>query len=633
MGGRRLAKLSPWRSLYRNPKSLAVQTNLPFFIRCLTWTLPCLLGAGLNAAPLAWFPGPSLGSARSDAATVIASDGGNLLIAGDSPQVQELLATSQYWNYGVAFYGTQIGAGAVGGGEMILVYGGTNGTTSVNTVTGYSASDGTSALAPMKVARSYLGYARDRSGDAYAIGGLSSNRAALASAERYNGDANAWTAIASLPSPRYKFPAVFDGSTSIYVFGGLTSATSRTESATVLRYTVSTNKWSTVASMPKAVAGSVAAMGADGQIYVVGGLSGGVTTNVVQVYNPKANSWAVSTPLPEALSASSMGVDSLGRLIVMGGRDAKGNDSADVWRSQELGTPDSVPVFATYPATSATYLAPYVSAISATGNPQPTYQLVSGPAGMTVDSYSGAITWTPQANQIGANPATLRASNYAGHVDWSFTITVPNPPPTPPTNLAVVSVTDNSVTLSWDPESAAVGPATYRAYLRHSIHSPRGSGGSVWYTQIGGSTTVPTLTITGLAPGLSQAYYIVATASGGTTAYGPAIVATTTAPQGPASLTQTGLTSTTVTLSWSPSPGPAQNAAYSAVTSYTIMERKVSVSPPVDVPTVTNITGTSATITGLTPGGSHLWWVSGVDAAGNGSPLGYLYLSITNPSP
>ena len=66
-----------------------------------------------------------------------------------------------------------------------------------------------------------------------------------------------------------------------------------------------------------------------------------------------------------------MGVDSLGRLIVMGGTDTNGNDVGDVWRSQQLGAPDSPPVFTQFPATNGIYQSPYSSTIAATGNPQP----------------------------------------------------------------------------------------------------------------------------------------------------------------------------------------------------------------------------------------------------------------------
>ena len=46
------------------------------------------------------------------------------------------------------------------------------------------------------------------------------------------------------------------------------------------------------------------------------------------------------------------------------------------------------------------------------------------------------ITWTPQGlGQIGAIPVTIAATNYAGSTNWTFTITVPNPPPATPTNL------------------------------------------------------------------------------------------------------------------------------------------------------------------------------------------------------
>jgi hypothetical protein len=44
-------------------------------------------------------------------------------------------------------------------------------------------------------------------------------------------------------------------------------------------------------------------LGAGGNIYAVGGASGGVTTNVVQVYDPASNSWAAlgfSLPYPKA---------------------------------------------------------------------------------------------------------------------------------------------------------------------------------------------------------------------------------------------------------------------------------------------------------------------------------------------
>jgi kelch-like protein 2/3 len=145
---------------------------------------------------------------------------------------------------------------------MIIVYGGSDGTSSMSTVIGYSPSGDTpQVLASMSVARSDLGYAPDRNGYAYAIGGLDDTGQALSSAERYNPDSDTWAAIDSLPTALYHFPAVFDGTNYIYIFGGFTDTASRTESATVFRYSINANTWTAMAPMPVAVAGSAAAVG------------------------------------------------------------------------------------------------------------------------------------------------------------------------------------------------------------------------------------------------------------------------------------------------------------------------------------------------------------------------------------
>jgi hypothetical protein len=367
---------------------------------CLAVIAPLFVGVRLCAAPLTWFPGPSLDWPVSGAATVVSPGLGNVLIGGDalySPYAEGLIATNIYWTpLTQPLSGIYNAPGAVASGGQIILYGGNNGTSSTSTAISYTPSDAAQTLASMNVPRSYLGYAPDRSGNAYAIGGLDDSGQPLASAERYNPDLDTWASIASLPTALYDFPAVFDRTNYIYTFGGFTDTTSGTETATVLRYSVSANTWTAMTPMPVAVAGSAATLGPDGKIYVVGGTSGGVTTDVVQVYDPAANSWVISTPLPEGLSASAMGVDSLGRLIVMGGMDTNGNDVGDVWRSQQLGVPDTAPVLTQFPGTNATYQGAYTSAIAATGNPQPVFVLVSGPTNMTVNYFNGQITWAPQ---------------------------------------------------------------------------------------------------------------------------------------------------------------------------------------------------------------------------------------------
>ncbi|MGA2556469.1 MAG: kelch repeat-containing protein, partial [Verrucomicrobiota bacterium] len=292
-----------------------MKTNLSFLFRLMTWITPLSAWAGASAGPLIWFPGPTLDGPRSGAATAVFSGGNNLLIGGDSSVVQELAATDIYWTYLSPFLYSALAPGAVAGGGMVIVYGGNDGTSSTSAVIGYSPTDGSAPLASMNVPRSYLGYAPDGGGNAYAFGGLDANGQALSSAEVYNQDSTAWAAIASLPTALYDFPAVFNGTNYIYIFGGRTNSAAGTETAEVLRYSVSADTWTVMTPMPVATAGSAAALGADGKIYVVGGVSGGVTANVVQAYDPAANSWVTATPLPEGLSASAMGLDSVGRLI------------------------------------------------------------------------------------------------------------------------------------------------------------------------------------------------------------------------------------------------------------------------------------------------------------------------------
>lgn len=610
-----------------------MQRNVSSCLRLIVLLMPLFVVLNLISAPLTWFPGPPAGTVFSGAAGLFQSSLGNIIIGGDGNLLfpENLVVTNIYWSYLPGVTDAYLDAGAVDEGDTILLYGGTDGTNSTSSVIAYSPSgDGTSPVPSMSVARSYLGYAPDSSGNAYAIGGLDANGRPLSSVERYSQDANSWSAVASLPVALYDFPAVFDHTNQIYIFGGYTNTALGGEVAMAWRYSVRSNNWTRIASMPVAVAAGAAAIGADGQIYVAGGISGGAAVDIVQVYNPASNSWTISTPLPEPLDASAMSVDSLGRLIVMGGMDTNGNDVSDVWRSQQLGIPDSPPVLTQYPATNGIYGQPYSSVIAATGNPQPTYSIASGPAGMAVDLYSGAITWTPQGgDEIGNIPVTIQAANYAGSTNWTFNITIPPPPPVIPTNVTVVSVNDNSATLSWDPESPLVGPVTYKVYRVTAA----GKGVAVYSLYATSTTNTMTLSLTGYGP---FNFVVTATAGSYTTGHSLEVGVVPTAPQLPPNVRLTGLTSTTLSLAWDAAPGPAQSPNYSAIVSYSISQYIPYYGGYTLVPKVTSIptNTTYGTVTGITPGTSAFWIVQSVDGQGYASSPGYFnILAFTNPVP
>ncbi|MBV7327419.1 putative Ig domain-containing protein [Chloroflexi bacterium TSY] len=52
--------------------------------------------------------------------------------------------------------------------------------------------------------------------------------------------------------------------------------------------------------------------------------------------------------------------------------------------------------------------------MEATGNPAPTYSLISPPAGMIIDTNSGLISWTPA--MTGTFPVTVVATNGQGRI-------------------------------------------------------------------------------------------------------------------------------------------------------------------------------------------------------------------------
>jgi len=598
---------------------------------CLT---AALAASCCQGAPLTWFPGPALNSPTSQAAAAVRSDKGNVLLGGDSWYPEELQATNAWWLYLPTFWGTRYAPGAAANGGLITIFGGSDGSNALDTTIGYDpAGDSPLTLASMSVPRSDFGYASNGGGLAYAIGGVDDFGNALSTAERYDADADRWNAVAPMPVARFHFSAVFDKAGHIFIFGGLTNAAAGTETASALRYSVSGNSWSAMAPMPIPTSGSCAALGADGKIYVVGGAVGGAPTNATQIYNPIANTWTLSTPLPEALTSACMGVDSLGRLLFIGGIDTNGLDSADVWRSQQLGAPDSIPTFTQLPASNADYNVPFSSAISASGNPQPTYVKVDGPAALNVDLYSGAITWLPGAADIGTNWVTLRATNYAGSIDWTFDIIVNPPPPSIPTNVTQIGADDDSVTLSWAPEDPLVGAVAYNVYEWHVVIQPKGSSHG-YYSVISSGNTEPMAAIYGLAPGSSHIFAVAAYTATMTTGYSQPVGASTTAPQDPVNLTVTGLTSTTLSLAWQPSPGPSQNPFYSQIVSYTVSTvHPVGAGiPPNDIPVVSNIAGTTATVTGLGPGSNNVWTVQGIDAQGFASH-GFDTVVVTNPEP
>ncbi len=104
--------------------------------------------------------------------------------------------------------------------------------------------------------------------------------------------------------------------------------------------------------------------------------------------------------------------------------------------------------------------------VDALGEPPPTFSLVSGPEGMTVDTVTGTVRWTPAPGQEGTATATVRATNSEGTSDHTFSFPVypagtDLEPPSQTWYPSCANVTPYGCDLSWDPATDNVGVAGY----------------------------------------------------------------------------------------------------------------------------------------------------------------------------
>ena len=120
-----------------------------------------------------------------------------------------------------------------------------------------------------------------------------------------------------------------------------------------------------------------------------------------------------------------MTVDYYGRIFVAGGSDADGIPSAAIYLSQELNQPDAAPVITGHSPRGHCWASPVILPGASTGNPQPTYNLTTFPAGMTIDPVTGRIQWTPTLAEVGSQNVVVQASNpvgqSSGHASFSIT--------------------------------------------------------------------------------------------------------------------------------------------------------------------------------------------------------------------
>ncbi len=167
--------------------------------------------------------------------------------------------------------------------------------------------------------------------------------------------------------------------------------------------------------------------------------------------------------------------------------------------------------------------------------------------------------------------------------------------PTVPTNLSASSVTESSLTLSWDPSTDNIGVTGYDVSQDGVVI---------------GSVAGTSIDVTGLAASTSYDFSVVAKdAAGNESAASSTLTVTTLAPDTqaptvPANLVASNVASSQATISWDASTDNVGVAEYDVLQDGVVVD---------------TVTGTTATITGLSAETTYSFTVIAKDAAGNAS--------------
>ena len=259
------------------------------------------------------------------------------------------------------------------------------------------------------------------------------------------------------------------------------------------------------------------------------------------------------------------------------GTGTAATDTVTTW--QLPGTPRNVSASVTGTDTvSLTWDAP------STGNPASFTYAVSGSGTIEVSGTSATVS--------GLSPGTeytfsVSATNSAGTGDAATDTVTTWQLPGPPRNVSASVTGTDTVSLTWDAPSTG-NPASF-------TYAVSGSG----TIEVSGTSA----TVSGLSPGTEYTFSVSATNSAGTGDAATDTVTTWQLPGPPRNVSASVTGTDTVSLTWdAPSTGNPASFTYSVTGSGTI-----------------EVSGTSATVSGLSPGTEYTFSVSATNSAGTGT--------------
>lgn len=177
------------------------------------------------------------------------------------------------------------------------------------------------ARAPLPLPRSEMAWGVALRGRVHIVGGYGEQRVDRNYHHAYDPAADRWIELAVLPRGANHVGVVADDAGGvIYALGGFVEQ-NRTPHGDCFVWEIETNRWRTIAPLPRP-RGAGAAVMLDGMVHHIGGAGDGADRASVgwhEIYDPKADRWQVARPLPGARDHTGT-VTFNGLIHVIGGR-------------------------------------------------------------------------------------------------------------------------------------------------------------------------------------------------------------------------------------------------------------------------------------------------------------------------
>lgn len=361
-------------------------------------------------------------------------------------------------------------------------------------------------------------------GKIYVFGGRNPSTV-FNSLEIYNPATNTWSVGAPMPVATRGMSVALGSNGAIYAISGVTN----TPVSNVYKYTPSTNTWVAVAPIPQKVFEAAAAATPNGKIYVFGGepsTAGGTSTNATRIYNIATNSWSTGASMPVAVQQHSAVLGSDGKIYIIGGRTLSAgppvglvqiyNPATNTWSA---GASMLIPKVQFGCVKASNGLIYVIGGKAAEPN-------FIGPFFHTVEVYNpvtnswsnGPVLPIQVAQQTAAlvNDNIYAITGADGLVrNYNFQLVLP---PVAPTNLVATATSSSSINLKWKDNSLN----------ETGFQIERGTASAGPFTPIASvGANVSSFNNTGLTPNKTYYYRVRATNSNGNSPYSNVASATT----------------------------------------------------------------------------------------------------------